>query len=241
MFLYIYLISFFLAVLILAWSWLPQLLHQEQTSLVSPNHVAPDRHTLCPTVSVITVKCGTIYCKFLIVILYALFINSRALAAQGVAGWKPHAYRNWRNQRKPCIEIGNPCILFFMVFPVRGICSRAHGVSVYMELDNVAPVACLFTKWSIKFARLPWLTGIISWSIDSCQNNASTNQYHLPISRAQVQASSRSCVFEKLTADQVMDFNWIAGSSSSQIIKTSQNFEAPLLGLAKSIYYMTST
>ena len=64
-------------------------------------------------------------------------------ASARAAGAKPHTYRNWTNQRKPCIEIGNPCISFFMVIPVSGICSRAHGVSAHTELselDNMAPV-----------------------------------------------------------------------------------------------------
>ena len=36
--------------------------------------------------------------------------NSGASAARRAAGMKPHTYRNWTNQRKPCIEIGNPCM-----------------------------------------------------------------------------------------------------------------------------------
>ena len=69
-----------------------------------------------------------------------------------------------------------------------------------------------------------WYGRSISWSIDSCHNKVSTDQYRMTVSRAQLENSPRSRVFFlKFTADQ--------------IIKTSQKMEAPLLGLAKSIYY----
>ena len=44
-------------------------------------------------------------------------------------------------------------------------------------------------------------------SIDTCQNKESADQYHVTISRAQVQGSSRSRVFLKLTAAQVLLFS----------------------------------
>ena len=43
-------------------------------------------------------------------------------------------------------------------------------------------------------------------SPDTCQNKVSTDQYHVTLSRAQVNSSSRSCVFFKLTADEVVLF-----------------------------------
>ena len=54
------------------------------------------------------------------------------------------------------------------------------------------------------------------WSIDTCQNKVSADQYHVTILRAQVESSSRSAVFFKLTADQVLVSNWIAGSSPAK-------------------------
>ena len=62
------------------------------------------------------------------------------------------------------------------------------------ELDNIVPIAYLLTKWSTQLAHSPWLTAI-SWSIDSCQNKASADQYHITILQAQVQNSSRSLCF----------------------------------------------
>ena len=54
------------------------------------------------------------------------------------------------------------------------------------------------------------------WSIDTCQNKVSADQYHVTILRAQVESSWRSAVFFKLTADQVLVSNWIAGSSPAK-------------------------
>ena len=46
------------------------------------------------------------------------------------------------------------------------------------------------------------------WSTDTCQNKVSADQYHVTILRAQVNSSSRSSVFLKLTTDQVLLF-WL--------------------------------
>jgi len=58
------------------------------------------------------------------------------------------------------------------------------------------------------------------WSIDICQNKVSADQYLVTISRAQVY---RLRVFFKLTAEQVLVFNWIAGSSQVNLLKTGQD------------------
>ena len=47
--------------------------------------------------------------------------------------------------------------------------------------------------------------------IDTCQNKVSADQYHMTILQAQVYTLMRSHVFLKLTADQVLVFDWIAG------------------------------
>ena len=54
------------------------------------------------------------------------------------------------------------------------------------------------------------------WSIDTCQNKVSADQYHVTLLRAQVECWSRSAVFFKLTADRVLVSNWIAGSSPAK-------------------------
>jgi len=60
-------------------------------------------------------------------------------------------------------------------------------------------------------------------SIDTCQNKVSADQYHMTISQAKVYSSSRSRVFLKLTADQVLVFDWIAGSCQVNLLKTGQD------------------
>ena len=66
------------------------------------------------------------------------------------------------------------------------------------------------------------------WSIDTCQNKVSADQYHVSILWAQVESSSRSAIFFKLTADQVLVSNWIAGSSQA---KTRLHFSRAQLRL----------
>ena len=60
-------------------------------------------------------------------------------------------------------------------------------------------------------------------STDTCQNKVSADQYHVTISRAQAYDSSRSRVFLKLSADQVLVFHCIAGSRQVNLLKTGQD------------------
>ena len=52
------------------------------------------------------------------------------------------------------------------------------------------------------------------WSIDTCQNKVSADQYHVTISRARVgpYRGQLFFFFLKLTADQGLVVDWIAGS-----------------------------
>ena len=61
-------------------------------------------------------------------------------------------------------------------------------------------------------------------STDTCQNKVSADQYHVTISRAQVYNSLRSRVFPKLTADQMIVFDWIAGSTSPTFVPSLSAF-----------------
>ena len=54
------------------------------------------------------------------------------------------------------------------------------------------------------------------WSIDTCQNKLSAEQYQVTITQAQVESSSRSAVFSKLTTYQLLISDWIAGSSQAK-------------------------
>ena len=65
-----------------------------------------------------------------------------------------------------------------------------------------------------------------------------------PVSHDHIMGSSVELTkvrcFLKFTADQGMDFHWIAGSSTfTHYSNIYQKIEAPLLDLAKSIYYFT--
>ena len=54
------------------------------------------------------------------------------------------------------------------------------------------------------------------WSVDSCQNKVSADQYHLTVSRAQV-STHRGQVFFEVIRWQGTSFQMIAGSSLSKI------------------------
>ena len=60
---------------------------------------------------------------------------------------------------------------------------------------------------------------IMLWSIDTCQIRLSAEHYHVTISQAQFYSSSKSRVLLKLTADQVLVFDWIAGSCQVNLLK----------------------
>ena len=91
-----------------------------------------------------------------------------------------------------------------------------------------------YKSWSKYAARLGylWYWSSILWSTDSCQNKVSADQYHMTISRAQVYSPSRSPIFLKLTADQVMVFSiWSRAHVFLNYINTKK-WKGPLLGLA---------
>ena len=50
------------------------------------------------------------------------------------------------------------------------------------------------------------------WSIATCQNKVSADQYHVTISRARVGPYRSQLFFFKLTANQGLVVDWIAGS-----------------------------
>ena len=77
-----------------------------------------------------------------------LFLSHRRTwVAQRAARAKPHTYRNWTNQRNLCIEIGNPCMSFFIVILVSSICLRARAY-IRRAITYMAYITspCLLTK-----------------------------------------------------------------------------------------------
>ena len=69
---------------------------------------------------------------------------------------------------------------------------------------------------------LPFTSSILDIHVtinDTCQNKVSADQYHVTISRAH----RGHVFFLKLTADQVLVFDWIAGSCRVNFLKTGQD------------------
>ena len=102
---------------------------------------------------------------------------------------------------------GNPWRIFLMVIMAGGI---ARGrVRTTTESRNMAAILQKI-GWqrhtALVYRVLLWYWTSLLRSIDTCQNKLSADQYHVTISRAQVNSSSRSRVFVKLTADQELIF-----------------------------------
>ena len=104
---------------------------------------------------------------------------------------------------------GNTSVDFLMVIMANGIARgrvRTTAATTTLKSRNMAAILQI-TGWQ-KHAALVhcvrfWYWIPILWSTDTCQNKVSADQYHVNKSRAQVNSSSRSSVFFKLTADQV--------------------------------------
>ena len=99
----------------------------------------------------------------------------------GAARGRQAEHHNYRNRITYMHRNRNPCNYFFMVNMVSG-----------MVRGRVRPTTTTASRNMLS-------------SIGTCQNKVSAVQYHVPISRVQVQSSFRSC-------DQVLVFDWIAGS-----------------------------
>ena len=68
-----------------------------------------------------------------------------------------------------------------------------------------------------------WYWTSMLWSTDTCQKKTSADQYHVNISRAQVNSSSRSSVFWSWPLIRCCFF-WIAGSCLVNLLKTGQDY-----------------
>ena len=75
---------------------------------------------------------------------------------------------------------------------------------------------------------LLWYWTSMLWSIDTCQNKVSADQFHVTISRAQVYNSSRASFF-KLTADHMLVFRLDRGLMSGSLVENRAGlFESQL-------------
>ena len=89
--------------------------------------------------------------------------------------------------------------------------------------------------------RALWHWTFMLWSIDTCQNKVSADQYHVTISRAQVYSSSRSRVFWSWPSTKYWFFDWIAGSccwKQDKIVRKPVN-ASPGLKFIRIITYKT--
>ena len=121
----------------------------------------------------------------------------------------------WAAKRSPISSpyMGNkrkPMSWFSHGYQAIGVArGRVRTTTTTTESRNMAAILKI-TGWqrhvTLVYCELLWHWTSMLWSNDTCQNKLSADQYHVTISRAQVNSSSRSSVFGKLTADQVLGF-----------------------------------
>ena len=102
---------------------------------------------------------------------------------------------------------------FLMVIMASGIaCGCVRTTMTTTESCNMAAILQII-GWqryaALIYHVLLWYWTSMLWSFDTCQNKVSADQHPVTISRAQVYNSSRSRVFSKMTADQMLVFDWI--------------------------------
>ena len=96
--------------------------------------------------------------------------------------------------------------------PVRAYRLSGRGSGVLRQPDRGGGRRIGWGRWGADECHLYFIPTYVRkqslqlWSIDSCQIKVSADQYHVAISRAHTWSSSRSRVFVKLTADQMMVF-----------------------------------
>ena len=115
-------------------------------------------------------------------------------------------------KRSPIVIMGKkrkPMKDFLMVIMASGIARGRVRTTTTTESCNMAAILQKI-GWqrhtALVYRVLLWYWPSPLCSIDTCQNNLSADQYHVTISRAQVYSSSRSRIFVKLTADQLLVF-----------------------------------
>ena len=130
--------------------------------------------------------------------------------------------------------------LFHYVIGISGILIYNRNLTLQTFLSITRDFFCLHSTFArLCNARLTetcslglpctfLIYDIMLWSIDICQIKLSADQYHVTISRAQVYSSPRSRVLLKLTADQVLVFDWIAGLCQVNLLKHSRVVRKPV-------------
>ena len=88
---------------------------------------------------------------------------------------------------------------------------RERTTATTTESRNMAAILQII-GWqrhaALIYRVLLWYSTCMLWSIDTCENKVSADQYHVTIPPAQVFNSLRSRVFLKMTADHILVLNW---------------------------------
>ena len=88
-------------------------------------------------------------------------------------------------------------------------------LTITVDIKGYCPIGHLRTSVTSDVGLIGHPSSML-WSIDTCQNKVPADQYHVTILRAHVECLIEVRCFFKLTADQVLVSNWIAGSSQAK-------------------------
>ena len=102
------------------------------------------------------------------------------------------------------------------------VCTTAAATTTTVESRKMASIPnnrLTERHAALVYCLLLWYWTSMLWSTDTCQNKVSVDQYHVAISRAQLDSSSRSSVFLKVSADHVLVFRLDRGLMSGQLVE----------------------
>ena len=129
--------------------------------------------------------------------------------------------------------------IFFMVIIVSGIWLAGAYVhtttSDYGVAQDGAHLVYLCMQLGLAIALILEIHFMINWQLSNQGIRWPVPHDHIAGSS---QNSLRSCVFNKLTADQVIDFHWIRGQEFSQIIRASQKIGPQCVHVWLTIYWI---
>ena len=113
-----------------------------------------------------------------------------------------------------------------MVIMASGISTGRVRTTTTTESRNMAAILQII-EWqrhaALVYCVLLWYWISMLSSTDTCQNKVSADQYHVTISRAQINSSSRSSVFWSWPLTRCWFINWIADSCLVNLLKTGQD------------------
>ena len=119
-------------------------------------------------------------------------------------------HHNYTNRTTCMHRNRNPCNSVFMV-NLASEMDRGRVRTTTTTSHNMAAIQLIPSHAVLVYGICLWYWTSMLWSIDTCQSKLSADLCQVTISWPQVKSSSRSCFF-KLTADQILAFDRIAGS-----------------------------